>query len=139
MSDFTAQDYRQLSEALEALDTKSNEWWGTRMDGFTLPIVAAARRFLDRYQICQTCDGGGYLPIPDEPEFDVDTDCPDCVGGLVPNQERLEAAAKTIYDYGLPTATYKRGRRVEFDLSMTPDLFRQGAAAAVRAFDKEPT
>jgi hypothetical protein len=45
-----------------------------------------------------------------------------------------EAAAKAIYDYGLPTATHdKRGRRVPFDEAMMTDSFRQAARAAVDA------
>ena len=116
MSDFTAQDYRQLSEALETHDKH-----GRNMEDYEM-FVGAARRFRDRYQICQTCDGGGYLPIPDEPEFDVDTDCPDCVGGLVPNQKRLEQAQKAINDC--------------FDDGYVSD-WTEEATAAVRAFDKE--
>lgn len=43
---------------------------------------------------CDECGGTGYEPIPDEPEFDVDVECPSCVGGWLPDDETVEAARK---------------------------------------------
>jgi hypothetical protein len=58
-------------------------------------------------------------------------------GGL--NPERLEAAAKTIYDSGLPTASFtKTGRTVPFDESLSPHRFRAAARAAILAYLGEP-
>lgn len=106
MSDkFTAQDYRQLSEALDAFD-REFEFEGRPMT-FEYPLAAAARRLLDRYQICQTCEDSeqpGKQGCDHDHHIPGDTtngcrmflDCPDCVGGLVPNQERLDEQKKTV-------------------------------------------
>ena len=39
---------------------------------------------------CDTCNGTGFEPIPDEPEFDVDLECADCAFGYVPTDEMIE-------------------------------------------------
>jgi len=85
-------EHRELGEALRA--------WEQDVGGSTYfeeGFYHAARQTYDRWQECGECEGSGFMPIPDEPEFDVDTECPSCGGsGLKPNQARLDAMQELL-------------------------------------------
>jgi hypothetical protein len=158
MSDFTAQDYRQLSEALETHDKH-----GRNMEDYEM-FVGAARRFRDRYQICDNpeCRDGW---IPDEPGgHDIPdmsmSGCPKChirgeIGGrgLIPNQERLEQNGRQFDPTNAGVYWWCAQNMVWDDGVMPRDCTPEdphpdiGSGVCgwalvlpeVRAFDKEPT
>ena len=99
----------QVREALEIWDEYDRKGW-TQLHVTSVVLSAAVRAWLDLF----TEDGGL-------------------------NPERLEAAAKTVYDSGLPTASFtKTGRTVPFEESMSPHQFRAATRAAILAYLGEP-
>lgn len=130
-------EYRALQEAL---DFYKKNWSdvGLPTGGHIAPVLAAARRDLDRWQECGTCGGTGVLcghtfaEALDIPEGDEDL-CPTCDvcggSGLLPNQTRMGAVFDAVH-----WVTW-----IEEKIDIKDAVTSRIGLAAVRAFDKEPT
>lgn len=91
--------HRQLMSAfIEQVNEALAEYDGTQ---YLIPrdamqtVVEAARRFVDGWETCPTCEGKGGYNVqstrgPIETDYLV---CPDCVDGMVPGPQLVERCA----------------------------------------------
>jgi hypothetical protein len=147
MSKFTIRDWRALQEALEEYDRQRDGVWF--LPPWTHAMAAAARRDLDRWQVCDTegCEDGKVGPIATDQDTWRYDDCSACGGtGLKPNLESLEAdveqaGAGKAWEGATNTdevqdLIYDQHAHVVDVSKMEPVWIM---ARSVRAFDKEPT
>ena len=77
---------------------------------------------------CDTCNGSGFEPIPDVPEFDVDLECEACAFGYIPTDDMCD---QPIAEYEVRTMMLanwtEEGVRV-----IARHIFRRSLVAAMR-------